>query len=38
MRTVYVVKGSEDGNLGVYGNLKKAFNKAIFYGKSIQSL
>ncbi|QDP66210.1 MAG: hypothetical protein Tp1111DCM1112741_40 [Prokaryotic dsDNA virus sp.] len=36
MKTVYVVSGSEDGIIGVYGNKKAAYNKCIEYtgGKS----
>lgn len=30
-KTLYVVRGSEDGNLGVYGSVSKAYNRAIDY-------
>ena len=30
-KIVYVVTGSEDGILGVYGNKKGAYNKALWY-------
>ncbi len=28
---LYLVKGSEDGNLGIYSNLKKAYETSLFY-------
>ena len=28
-KKMYIVKGNQDGNLGVYSNLKKAYAKAI---------
>ena len=31
-KKIYIVNGSEDGRLGVYSNLKKAYEKAIQYG------
>lgn len=31
MKIVYVVNGSEDGILGVYGNKKGAYNEALRY-------
>lgn len=31
MKTVYVVRGSEDGTLGVYTNIKKAYEMACKY-------
>ena len=31
MKVVYVVRGSEDGNIGVYGNVKKAYEKCLDY-------
>ena len=31
MKQVYIVSGSEDGILGVYGNKKAAYNKAMEY-------
>jgi hypothetical protein len=31
MKIVYVVTGSEDGILGVYGNKKGAYNEALNY-------
>ena len=31
MKIVYVVTGSEDGILGVFGNKKGAYNKALDY-------
>jgi len=30
-KKIYIVNGSEDGRLGVYSNLKKAYGKAIKY-------
>ena len=30
-KKMYIVKGSEDGNLGIYSNLKRAYEKAIKY-------
>jgi hypothetical protein len=32
-KKMYIVKGSEDGNLGIYSNLKKAYAKAIKYNE-----
>ncbi len=31
MTNVYIVKGSEDGNLGVYTSIQKAYNKVRWY-------
>lgn len=31
MKKVYVVRGSEDGNLGVYSNFKRAYAEALSY-------
>lgn len=31
-KKIYIVNGSEDGRLGVYSNLKKAYKKASQYG------
>jgi len=31
MKQVYIVTGSEDGIIGVYGNKKAAYNRAIEY-------
>ena len=31
-KKMYVVRGSEDGNIGVFSNLKKAYEVAIQYG------
>lgn len=31
MKAVYVVRGSQDGNIGVYGNVKAAYEKCIKY-------
>ena len=36
MAYAYVVKGSEDGNLGVYGNHKRALQAAIAYVNQTQ--
>ena len=32
-KKMYIVKGNQDGNLGVYSNLKKAYAKAIQYNE-----
>ena len=32
-KKIYIVKGSEDGNIGVYSNFKKAYEKAVKYIK-----
>lgn len=34
MKKVYIVKGSEDGNLGVYSTFKKAYERAKEYVSS----
>lgn len=34
MKKIYVVRGSEDGNIGVYSNMKLAYNKASSYVKN----
>lgn len=31
MKKAYIVRGSEDGNLGVYSNFKKAYAAALEY-------
>lgn len=31
MKAIYVVKGSQDGNIGVYGNVKGAYDKCLEY-------
>jgi hypothetical protein len=31
-KKIYIVRGSEDGNLGVFSNLKRAYEVAIQYG------
>ena len=33
-RKVYIVRVSEDGNLGVYSNIKKAYAEAVRYKES----
>lgn len=30
-KKVYIVRGSEDGNLGVYSNMKRAYERAVRY-------
>lgn len=30
-KKVYIVRGSEDGNLGVYSNFKRAYQEAVNY-------
>ena len=30
-KKVYIVRGNHDGNIGVYTNIKKAYNAAILY-------
>ena len=32
-KRMYIVRGSEDGNLGVYSNVKNAYERAITYIK-----
>tara|TARA_R110002020_G_scaffold389229_1_gene599814 strand:- start:235 stop:504 length:270 start_codon:yes stop_codon:yes gene_type:complete len=35
-KKMYIVRGSEDGTLGVYSNLKRAYAKAIKYNEYIK--
>jgi len=35
-KKIYVVKGSEDGNIGCYGNSSAAVEKAMFYVTDIE--
>ena len=37
-KIVYVVIGSEDGILGVYGNKKMAYKQAVLYVKSVANV
>lgn len=32
MKKVYLVHGSEDGTLGIFSNIKKAYERAVQYG------
>ena len=31
MKKIYIVRGSEDGNIGAYSNIKRAFARAMDY-------
>tara|TARA_R110000803_G_scaffold20245_2_gene52387 strand:+ start:291 stop:518 length:228 start_codon:yes stop_codon:yes gene_type:complete len=33
MKKVYLVHGSEDGTIGIYSNVKKAYAQAVAYGE-----
>tara|TARA_R110002020_G_scaffold436005_1_gene646209 strand:- start:56 stop:289 length:234 start_codon:yes stop_codon:yes gene_type:complete len=35
MKKVYKVHGSEDGTLGIFSNVKRAYERAIQYGEDV---
>tara|TARA_R110002020_G_scaffold73207_7_gene187726 strand:+ start:3920 stop:4153 length:234 start_codon:yes stop_codon:yes gene_type:complete len=37
MKKLYLVHGSEDGTLGIFSNVKRAYERAIQYGDDVAS-